>query len=252
VSFDRAAAVYDRTRMTDPAHLAVAASALNDALPDGTALEIGVGTGVLAVPLAAHGRTVAGVDLAPAMLERLLERDPDRSVLVTVADATRLPFREDVFVGAYCRWVLHLVADWEAAVRELCRVAWRRVIVEPGGYVGEWRELYLRFIAELGEAAAPVGLDFRNGLVDLDAAFESEGATLADVFETPGILDTTLERFLAEAEAKSYSWTWRVPQEDLDRAVEAVRAWATVRYGPDLDRSVEPDGRHHWRVYDLA
>jgi SAM-dependent methyltransferase len=47
-------------------------------------LELGVGTGRLAVPLAVAGRdrgvTVAGLDASQAMLDRLAARDPDRLV----------------------------------------------------------------------------------------------------------------------------------------------------------------------------
>lgn len=50
----------------------------------GSVLELGVGTGRLAVPLATAGRdrgvTVAGLDASTAMLSRLAERDPGRLV----------------------------------------------------------------------------------------------------------------------------------------------------------------------------
>jgi SAM-dependent methyltransferase len=50
----------------------------------GPVLELGVGTGRLAVPLAVAGRdrgvTVAGLDASQAMLDRLAARDPDRLV----------------------------------------------------------------------------------------------------------------------------------------------------------------------------
>ncbi len=160
--------------------------------------------------------------------------------------------RDRSFAGAYCRWVLHLVADWRAAVGELCRVARGRVVVEPGGYGGEWRTIYLRFLDELGEVAAPVGLDLRNGNTDLDEAFAAQGAVLSDVIETAGTLDASLGTFFEETAAKTYSWTWRVPQADLDRAVATVRAWAIGRYGGDLDRPFEREAPHRWRIYDRA
>ena len=122
LSFDPAAEYYDRTRVTDAASLAPAIDLLDTVLPDGAVLEIGVGTGALAVPLTARGRPVIGLDLSAAMLAKLREKDPDRTVPVAAGDATRLPFGSGSFRGAYCRWVLHLIADWHVAVRELCRV----------------------------------------------------------------------------------------------------------------------------------
>lgn len=56
----------------------------------GPVLELGVGTGRLAVPLAQAGRehnvTVHGLDTSPAMLERLAQRDPDGLVRGVVAN----------------------------------------------------------------------------------------------------------------------------------------------------------------------
>ena len=254
LSFDRAAAFYDRTRITDAEQLEAALDALDATLPRATVLEIGVGTGALAVPLARRDRTVIGVDLAQAMLERLRSKDPAGDVGVAIADATRLPFPDDAFAGAYCRWVLHLIPAWRTAVAELCRTTAPGgvVVVEPGGYGGEWRTLHERFLRELGPRAEPVGLHFRQASADLDEAFASAGGSLRGVVETPGLVDSSLDRFFAEAAERTYSWTWRVAREDLDRAIPIVRDWAIARYGPDLEAPFEPDAPHRWRVYDLA
>ncbi|MGI9052925.1 MAG: class I SAM-dependent DNA methyltransferase [Ilumatobacteraceae bacterium] len=69
----------------------------------GAVLELGVGTGRLAVPLAARGLAVHGVDASSAMLDRLRTRDPDRLVTVIegdmVDDLPSGPF--DVVLVAY-------------------------------------------------------------------------------------------------------------------------------------------------------
>ena len=49
-------------------------------------LELGVGTGRLAIPLAASGVPVVGLDASAAMLSRLAERDPHGSVTVCTGD----------------------------------------------------------------------------------------------------------------------------------------------------------------------
>jgi len=254
LSFDRAAAIYDRTRVTDDLAVAGAVDLLDRVLVAGPTLEIGVGTGALAVPLAARGRPIVGVDISSPMLARLREKDPDRRIRVAVADATRLPFPDRTFAGAYCRWVLHLIDGWADAVRELCRVlrSGGTIVVEPGGYAGEWRTVWLRFVEELGSPAEPLGLDVRGGYVDLDAVFASCGATSRELARTPASVDSSLDRFFEEAAAKTYSWTWRVPDNELQRAVAVVRAWAIDRYGPELDEPFEPDAPHLWRVYDLG
>ena len=53
---------------------------------DGAALELAVGTGRIALPLAARGVPVAGIELSPAMAERLRVKDPEQRVAVTMGD----------------------------------------------------------------------------------------------------------------------------------------------------------------------
>jgi SAM-dependent methyltransferase len=50
---------------------------------DGRALELGIGTGRVAIPLAARGVSVAGIDLSPHMLERLRAK-PEAAGIVAV------------------------------------------------------------------------------------------------------------------------------------------------------------------------
>ena len=59
---------------------------LGELAGDGPVLELGVGTGRLAIPLARAGRRVVGVDASPAMLERLRAADPDGLVDSIVGD----------------------------------------------------------------------------------------------------------------------------------------------------------------------
>jgi SAM-dependent methyltransferase len=53
---------------------------------DGPFLELGVGTGRLALPLAATGATVTGIDSSDAMLDKLSEKDPRGTVRVVRGD----------------------------------------------------------------------------------------------------------------------------------------------------------------------
>jgi SAM-dependent methyltransferase len=49
-------------------------------------LELAVGTGRLALPIAARGIDVVGIDTSPEMLERLRRRDPEGAVTTVVGD----------------------------------------------------------------------------------------------------------------------------------------------------------------------
>ncbi|MFC9603990.1 class I SAM-dependent methyltransferase [Streptomyces niveus] len=57
-------------------------------------LELGVGTGRLAIPLAEHGYRVHGVDASPAMLAKLHENDPTGGITSSVADFSALVVEE--------------------------------------------------------------------------------------------------------------------------------------------------------------
>lgn len=62
------------------------ANFLADAAGDGAALELGVGTGRVALPLAARGVRVHGIDLSAAMVARLREKPGAEAIQVTVGD----------------------------------------------------------------------------------------------------------------------------------------------------------------------
>lgn len=60
---------------------------------DGAALELGIGTGRVALPLAAKGVSVHGIDLSTAMVARLRAKPGGEAIAVTIGDfaTTRVP-----------------------------------------------------------------------------------------------------------------------------------------------------------------
>ncbi len=255
VSFDRAAAYYDATREFDDETYDQIFGVLERELRDrGRILEIGVGTGQLAIPLHERGIDVVGIDLSASMMSKIAEKSGGRSPLPLVrGDATRLPFADDTFGGAYARWVLHLIPNWRDAVAELVRVVRTDgvIVIDPGGYTGTWRELWIRFVEECGPDAEPVGLDMQRGSHELDEAFAALGKRRRDMDDITYRTTATLSSFFDETASHMYSWTWRVSDEDLERACRVVRAWAQERYGDQL-LEPEPYVSLPWRAYDLA
>lgn len=72
--------------MFDPDVLGPTVDVLVELAGDGAALEFAVGTGRVALPLAAHGVRVAGIELSTAMVDRLRAKDSARSIEVTIGD----------------------------------------------------------------------------------------------------------------------------------------------------------------------
>ena len=252
VNFDRAADFYDATRDLGDEATTWTLDVLREALVGrGRVLEIGVGTGIVALPLAAAGIDLVGIDLSSAMMARLIEKAGGRPPLPLLrADATRMPFRDGSFGAAYARHVLHLISDWHGAVGELCRVVRSGpVLIEVGGADGAWRDLWDRMRAVLGPDADHVGLDLsRDGERALDDAFLSAGAAVGPVAELSYPNSETVASLLGEMERRSPSWTWRVSDDELRRASEVVTRWAMDRFGT-IDATVEEHSTLRWHTY---
>jgi len=72
--------------MFDPRVLVPTVDILAELAGDGAALEFGVGTGRVALPLSARGVPVSGIELSSAMAEKLRAKDEAESVKVTLGD----------------------------------------------------------------------------------------------------------------------------------------------------------------------
>jgi SAM-dependent methyltransferase len=89
------AEIYDATSadMFDPAVLDVTVDLLAELANGGPALELAVGTGRVALPLAARGIEVAGVELSPHMAAQLRAKPGSDGITVALGDmtTTRVP-----------------------------------------------------------------------------------------------------------------------------------------------------------------
>src|SRR5262245_26946358 len=86
--FADSAAHYDERspEMFDPAVLEPTVDLLAELAGDGTARELAVGTGRVALPLAARGVPVSGIDLSPPMVAQLRAKDGGDRIAVTIGD----------------------------------------------------------------------------------------------------------------------------------------------------------------------
>jgi SAM-dependent methyltransferase len=83
---DVAARYDDDTVMFDPAVVDPAVDFLAELAGDGAALELGIGTGRIALPLAGRGVRVCGIDLSGAMVARLRAKAGADDIDVTIGD----------------------------------------------------------------------------------------------------------------------------------------------------------------------
>jgi len=82
---NRIADVYDDLP-THPLDADAAAACLAALARDGPALELAIGTGRVALPLARHGVVVSGIDASPAMVARLRAKPDGDHIPVTIGD----------------------------------------------------------------------------------------------------------------------------------------------------------------------
>ncbi len=249
VSFDRAAGYYDQTRSLPEKVMAQLVPMLIAELPAGTCLEIGVGTGRIAMPLMLRGVDVVGVDIALEMLRLLLSKS--RAARLALADATRLPFRDRTFKSAIASHVLHLIPGWKVALDELTRV------VAPGGVIlasrsadtkAVWhRAVRRRFFVEAGDPPWPPGID---RIEQLDEEMEARGATVRRLGDVHNEEQVSIDDLLAALAKGVWSACWSIDEPTRLRAAAATREWAAGEFG-DL-RARRPT-RHEsdWRAYAL-
>ena len=100
---------------------------------DGALLELGVGTGRLAIPLAADGRRVVGVDSSAAMLERMAAKPGGPAVVGVLGDMTDPPVGEDRFAVVFVAYntLFNLI---DPADQQRCLAASAGALA-PGGCV---------------------------------------------------------------------------------------------------------------------
>jgi len=183
VSFDRAAGYYDQTRSLPDDLMEVLVTRLVAELPrDGRCLEVGIGTGRIALPLMQRGVDVMGVDISMEMLRRFREKSGSRTPPIAIADATRLPFADATFASAIAAHVLHLIPAWRVALDELQRVLLPGGVVlasRAGGTRSEWQRAVRRhFYVEAGDPSWPPGIDT---IELLDEEMRARGCAVREV-----------------------------------------------------------------------
>jgi len=250
VSYDPAAHVYDATR----GYLPGVADKIRDVIVQATGssahtryLELGVGTGRIALPFILAGNAYTGIDLSHAMLRRLMLKTSLHSASTNPrsrpvrGDVCRLPFMCDTFDVVVAVNVFHLVDDAMAALHEARRVMTgsngQLVIARDGRYEQpdaavfapsrlvqqHWRQV----LASLGvprraRSVSPwMRLDSEaTGLLERSGAtwkrlptfeYESTGRSARDAFE--------------DLKTRAYSDEWSLPDDIHAQAIQRLARW---------------------------
>lgn len=250
ISFDRAADFYDATRGLPPdvrdTLTGVLARELTGRAP---CLEIGVGTGRIALGLHGRGIGLVGADVAPAMLRRLIANAGGRMPFpLLLADATRLPFRDASCGAVLASHVLHLIASWEETVEEVMRVLRPQgmLLVDfGGGTPAPWSGPAADAMRRQGVKKVRPGVTSPDRL----ARFLERRAELRRLEGLELTERTTLAHELDEWEHQIHAWTWPYSAGQMKAASDEVRRWA-AREGWPLDREVDLARVIQWWAFE--
>jgi len=250
VSFDRVAGDYDATR----GYAAGTAERIRDAILAYTGaaqqslfLELGVGTGRIALPFIRAGYNYVGVDISRSMMSHLeakLADEPNRGSLryeLHEGDITKLPFADASFDLVYCLSVFTHFRDWQAAVcearRALSPTGWLLIGYDERPQVsqpGDVRSLPapVRVRAKWGEIRRELGLEpsgqarflrieqqLVSYLRELGARVETVG--LAEI-ERPPIAPRD---FAERLKSRKFSSDWQNPDDLHAEASRRLDEW---------------------------
>jgi SAM-dependent methyltransferase len=126
------AAMYDESAadLFDPAVVDPAVDFLVELARDGHALELGIGTGRIALPLAQRGVPVHGIELSRAMAARLHAKPGSENIGVTIGDFATTTVDGTFSVAYLVRNTIMNLTTQEAQVACFSNVA---AHLEPGG-----------------------------------------------------------------------------------------------------------------------
>ena len=259
LSFDQVAHLYDDTRGYPPG----VAQAIADGLlrygslaPGAEVLEIGIGTGRIAMPLLERGVHVTGIDLSERMIARLRAKyaaeraaRPDGSLgrlEARIGDITALPFDTSAFDAVVAVHVLHLVTEWRRAFDEALRVLrpgaplllGQDVSRGLGNYPTQhpMQDQWVAIMRDLGAEPHRLGADsFKQILA------EARGRGLqVDEWEvvtwTAGVSPADGFSDIAD---RIWSLTWRVPDDLFAESVRRLEIWARARFGDRWETPIE-------------
>lgn len=251
VDFSRNAPVYDRRHGSFIGdELAGRLSTLAGFDAQSLILDVGAGTGRVAIPFAAHHCRVVGIDATHAMLASLRAKADGLALPAMVADAAKLPFGDHVFDAVVVARLLYLVPAWRQVLDEVRRV------VRPGGHVlhewgngdttEEWVQVRERARAIFEEAG--VASPFHPGVrteAEVDRALAERGFALKDLVEFEADVRMTLGDFLTRIGSGECSYTWKLPPDVQRACLPKLVDWVTTHY--DLTHIVASP--IVWKVY---
>lgn len=236
-SFDeRVAEIYNQQR-AHPQDVSqkIGQSVVSTVGQDAHILEIGIGTGRIALPVVDAGGTVTGIDLAPDMIEQVFNQKQHgtNNLYLSRADMHTLPFRANTFDAVVVVHVLHLANDWQQVLNEIARVLKPEGLfiqgddwMDPESVIGFLRNTLRRLAVKHNPSLMPpaAGISKETYLSQLGCMSTIEQTVAEWTFKM------SPEDRLKQVEQRLDAESWILPDDLFDTIYNELREHAAKRW----------------------
>jgi ubiquinone/menaquinone biosynthesis C-methylase UbiE len=254
--FDRAVPYYDQTRSEpDWVMRRVADSFVREtqATRQSKILEVGIGTGRIAMPLLERGLEIVGADLSLPMMAQLRKKavNGDLNFALVQSEAAILPFCDESFDVVYAVHVYHLVPRWQMALQEA-----RRVLKQGGRYLVSFHYRDVdspnrKIRQKLGAMARERGFDVSRPGAKSDQELSDElrkwDGNLRVVEVAHWKTAVVPAQVLEHVRARIHSDAWLLPPEVHEELTPYLEEWARDEF-KDLQRPIEIEEEFNWLI----
>lgn len=252
VDFSRNSEVYDqRHGATISGDLAQLMAGL---LPPGaTVIDIGAGTGRVAVPLAERGLRVVAIDPAIPMLQTILQKSG--ATIPVCAEGNRLPLRGKSADAVVAARLMYLAPAWQGLLAEAKETLRTGGILfhEWGNGESDEKWVQIREKARSLFEAAGVATPFHPGArseAEVDAYIRSMGFVRKQEIVAGSGPWITLGVFLDKIQSGEFSYIWSVPKEVQESCLPQLRRWSEENF--DLSLPAPMPAELRWVAYERS
>jgi SAM-dependent methyltransferase len=253
VDFSANASVYDRRHGTVlPWDVAQELADSGGLEPGARVLDVGAGTGRVAIAFAGVGYQVTALDPALPMLNELRVKARERPVQLVAGEGARLPFARNRFDAVILARILYLMSDWKAVLREAYDV------IKPGGCLfhewgnGQADEAWVQIREKLRALFQDAGVEthFHPGArseADVDAVLMGLGFVRGKKLPIGPGPNMTLYDFVARIATGEFSYVWNIPTRVQESCIPLLNKWCQDTF--DLEESFPMPRKLEWTTY---